>query len=100
MADIKTKLDEFRMMATRSKMLEAGFDHPCRETCSGWKQGKHRGAFEAAIAIERLIKALELEIESRNKLLDNIYDRPDCDGSRDAIERHDQALAKVLEGEM
>jgi hypothetical protein len=31
------------------KMVKAGFDHPCKETCSGWKQGYDRGAFELAI---------------------------------------------------
>ncbi len=25
------------------KLHDAGFDHPCRETCSGWKQGHERG---------------------------------------------------------
>ncbi len=29
------------------KILEAGFDHPCRQTCSGWEQGRQRGTFDA-----------------------------------------------------
>lgn len=29
------------------KILEAGFDHPCKQTCSGWQQGRDRGRFEA-----------------------------------------------------
>ena len=28
-------------------MLRKGINHPCRDTCSGWKQGKERGIFEA-----------------------------------------------------
>lgn len=28
------------------KIMEAGFDHPCRETCSGWVQGRERGIFD------------------------------------------------------
>lgn len=27
-------------------IMEAGFDHPCRETCSGWEQGRDRGMLE------------------------------------------------------
>ena len=27
----------------RDPFHKAGFDHPCRETCSGWKQGYERG---------------------------------------------------------
>ncbi len=27
-------------------IMEAGFDHPCRETCSGWKQGYQRGCLD------------------------------------------------------
>lgn len=25
------------------KLMEAGFDHPCKQTCSGWQQGYDRG---------------------------------------------------------
>lgn len=28
------------------KIMEAGFDHPCRDKCSGWKQGFERGQLE------------------------------------------------------
>jgi hypothetical protein len=28
------------------KMLSGGFDHPCRQTCSGWEQGRMRGVFD------------------------------------------------------
>jgi hypothetical protein len=31
--------------------LSSEFDHPCRDYCSGWKQGEERGFFRA---IERL----------------------------------------------
>lgn len=33
---------------------EKGFDHPCRETCSGWRQGYERGLFEARREISQL----------------------------------------------
>jgi hypothetical protein len=29
------------------KILAAGFDHPCKQTCSGWAQGRERGLFDA-----------------------------------------------------
>ena len=28
------------------KIMDAGFDHPCKQTCSGWKQGYERGKIE------------------------------------------------------
>lgn len=28
------------------KIMEAGFDHPCKQTCSGWEQGRLRGRAE------------------------------------------------------
>jgi len=40
------------------KMYDQGFDHPCRETCSGWKQGKERGEFNSKKEIEELRFAL------------------------------------------
>jgi hypothetical protein len=36
-----------KLMTELEKLiLEKGFDHPCKDTCSGWKQGFERGAFE------------------------------------------------------
>lgn len=32
------------------------FDHPCRETCSGWKQGRERGQGELKTAVDALLK--------------------------------------------
>lgn len=28
------------------KIMKQGFDHPCRDTCSGWRQGYERGIME------------------------------------------------------
>jgi hypothetical protein len=36
------------------KILEAGFDHPCRETCSGWKQGRERGEYDSKVKLANL----------------------------------------------
>lgn len=38
------------------KIMNAGFDHPCKQTCSGWMQGHQRGVLEGK---ERIWKALE-----------------------------------------
>jgi hypothetical protein len=35
-------------------ILKAGFDHPCRETCSGWAQGKQRGEYDSKVKIANL----------------------------------------------
>ena len=41
------------------KIMEAGFDHPCRQTCSGWKQGFERGQMEANKKLRIAVKAME-----------------------------------------
>lgn len=40
------------------RILEKGFDHPCRQTCSGWKQGFERGQFDERRRAEKLVEAL------------------------------------------
>lgn len=39
---------------TAHQIHEKGIDHPCRETCSGWRQGFERGLFEAEEKIRTL----------------------------------------------
>ena len=46
---------------TFDKVHEAGFDHPCRGTCSGWQQGFTRGISSFATAIKKLLKPEEAE---------------------------------------
>ena len=46
-----------------SKMLENGFDHPCRKTCSGWTQGYDRGRFDFQDAIKKLNTHLKMRVE-------------------------------------
>lgn len=36
------------MSKQEEALLKAGFDHPCKQTCSGWKQGYERGQSELA----------------------------------------------------
>ena len=38
------------MLKRRDAVHTAGFDHPCRETCSGWQQGHDRG-YDQALAL-------------------------------------------------
>lgn len=35
---------------THDKIMDAGFDHPCKDTCSGWEQGRMRGRREKVLA--------------------------------------------------
>lgn len=34
------------MKPVDEKILDPEHDHPCRKTCSGWEQGRNRGALE------------------------------------------------------
>lgn len=49
------------------KLMEAGFDHPCKQTCSGWQQGYDRGYdsgyAEAQAQAKVLVEALEKYID-------------------------------------
>lgn len=47
------------MNQNEKKIMEKGFDHPCRQTCSGWQQGYNRGKLDAQKNSEGLVKALE-----------------------------------------
>lgn len=39
--------------------LKAGFDHPCKQTCSGWEQGRERGIAEGRrLERERIVGML------------------------------------------
>jgi hypothetical protein len=37
-------------------LMSQGFDHPCRETCSGWKQGYERGQFDLRVELAAVKK--------------------------------------------
>lgn len=53
--------------------LKAGLDHPCRETCSGWKQGRDRGLYDSQSRI--------VELEARYLGAMKIY-KLACEGRR------------------
>lgn len=54
-------------MKPQSDQDAANLDHPCKQTCSGWKQGYERGVeFERAQAAE-LAKVLEHHSECWGK---------------------------------
>lgn len=42
-----------------SKEIEADFDHPCKQTCSGWRQGYEKGFAECLKLSHGLVEALE-----------------------------------------
>lgn len=39
------------------------FDHPCKQTCSGWQQGYERGKFDGTKAITELYQPLVEALE-------------------------------------
>jgi hypothetical protein len=43
-----TALAEWLLERAREREPKPQFDHPCRETCSGWKQGYERGLLARA----------------------------------------------------
>lgn len=48
-------------------IYEAGFDHPCKQTCSGWKQGFERGQFDLKeIVGQHAVYKIALESIARN----------------------------------
>lgn len=51
------KLDEEKLDGA----FKAGVGHPCKETCSGWKQGRERGYQDALDGpeVKRLVDVLK-----------------------------------------
>jgi len=52
-----------KLQEARDGVHQAGFDHPCKDTCSGWSQGRDRG-FDSCASIllpeiEKLVAALK-----------------------------------------
>lgn len=39
-------------------LFKAGFDHPCRQTCSGWKQGFERGEHDMRMSRDKMYDTL------------------------------------------
>lgn len=53
-------------MTKDEQLMAAGFDHPCKKTCSGWEQGRLRGEFDTIKEVRSLRTELankELRIE-------------------------------------
>ena len=42
-------------------IMRAGFDHPCRQTCSGWRQGRERGQWETRYVFTALANLVSLK---------------------------------------
>lgn len=56
-------------MTSSDELLKRGFDHPCRQTCSGWQQGFDRGAAEKDKEIAALKAQLaKLDSEELNEI--------------------------------
>jgi len=43
---------------TEAEKAAEGLDHPCKQTCSGWKQGYEKG-FHTGEKSERIMKLIE-----------------------------------------
>lgn len=56
---------------TKDTTLEAGFDHPCKDTCSGWKQGRERGLLERDQEIKMLREQNAVLVRQLRKIAHN-----------------------------
>lgn len=61
------------------RILDAGFDHPCRQTCSGWTQGRSRGVFNENRRLAELLELDALAIESLAFMLDGVCEHEAAD---------------------
>ncbi len=73
-------------------MKESDFDHPCKETCSGWRQGRERGVREgmeraADICIETWKNASNINTDDiRTAFIQNSISHG-CEASAKAIRK-------------
>lgn len=77
--------------------IKKEFDHPCKQTCSGWRQGFDRGLEQSAQRIEeleKLAKALEVA-ESALKYMTEDYDCDAEDVARFDKRKAEQALSQI-----
>ena len=61
-------------------LFKAGFDHPCRETCSGWKQGYERGADTIQTRYSALLDASKKLAEALRQIRELTLNRFDKTG--------------------
>lgn len=70
-------------MTLRERLLKAlevapAYAHPCASTCSGWRQGVERGAFEEARRTQKIDLALADVVEALEDLKNDIECRGDA----------------------
>lgn len=71
--------------------MSKDFDHPCRGSCSGWRQGYEKGGVKAQEQIECLKLALEKCREQRNNMVpNNLMTIPGLK------EKHDEEIEAIL----
>lgn len=78
------------------KILEAGFDHPCRQTCSGWEQGRARGKYDTQPIIRALAEEIDQLKLSRKDHEDDWKRIQDAEREVDALKTK---LEKAQDGE-
>jgi chromosome segregation ATPase len=76
-------------MSDQSKPRE--FDHPCKETCSGWKQGYECGLQAAEAQISELNERLETVNDTSKFKQMTIHE---LQGQRDQLRAENEALRK------
>lgn len=64
--------------ATLDEFTKAGFDHPCKQTCSGWQQGHDRGFTAAQSEIgERVFENIKALFKRYYSWIDLINEMPE-----------------------
>lgn len=99
-------------MSIEEKMIEAGFDHPCKETCSGWQQGYDLGR-QSIIHVREVMPGENYESyrAETNEIIVRLYENlgvaiealenykgiagHDCDKSTTKWSAADEALNKL-----
>lgn len=76
-----------------NKMMAAGLDHPCRETCSGWEQGRLRGEFDMKQTYKKQVyDRLCVENETLKKERDELRLQLNYDKATVVIENINRAM--------
>lgn len=61
---------------SEDSILKKGFDHPCKQTCSGWEQGRQRGIFEEKERTEILLEKADAVAMNYEKCHQNPRNAP------------------------
>lgn len=82
-------------------------DHPCKDTCSGWKQGYEKGQQSIELELKRANRRAEMLEAQRNKAILNSWDHVEhlfseterVEGIRKDVDSCNEEITKALEKE-